>query len=245
MVALIRKRSDGMSGTLHMVASPIGNLGDITLRALEVLRAADVIYAEDTRVSSKLLARYEISKPLRSFREAAPRYQVERILGQICRELEAGMELAYLSDAGTPAVSDPGTYLVQWVTAAGYSVSPVPGPSALAAIMSVSGLSVTMPIFIGFLPRKKGHQSTLIKIHSALVQEYADAAIFYESPERIVSLLGELTSWNLPLSVCLGRELTKKFEEILRGSLAEVATALQNRPVIKGEIVILISPRHE
>lgn len=227
-------------GVLYVVGSPIGNLGDITLRALEILREVDGIYAEDTRVTHKLLERYEIKKPLGSFREAASPSQVAKTVQKIIAELEAGHNLAYLSDAGTPGVSDPGSFLVEKVTQAGLDVVPIPGPSALASILSVSGLPIVRPLFVGFLPKKKGHQTLMGRLHQGLEQKMYDGLVFYESPERIIGLLEELAAWRLPLVMCLGRELTKQFEEIIRGSSDELLAALQHRKTIKGEITLAI-----
>ena len=231
-----------MESALYIVATPIGNLEDITLRAIRVLQEVDLVYAEDTRVTRVLLNRHEITpKHLRSYREAAPRPQLERTIQEILAALANGQSVAYVSDAGTPGVSDPGSYLVQRAHAEGYAVVPVPGPSALAAILSVCGQSVSKPLFVGFLPRKKGHQTQLAQLKQALVNELCDAVVIYESPQRILNLLTELKSWDLPLSLTLGRELTKKFEEVLVGSLAEVTAKIAAKKEVKGEIVLVVS----
>ncbi|MBU6388984.1 16S rRNA (cytidine(1402)-2'-O)-methyltransferase [Patescibacteria group bacterium] len=228
-------------GTLFMVATPIGNLEDITLRALRILREADAIYAEDTRVTAKLLARYDIKKPLFSYREAASRNTVDKMIADITNLLQKSEQVAYVSDAGTPGLSDPGQYLVEKTVAAGFPVVPIPGPSGLATLMSVSGLSVGRVLFVGFLPKKKGHQTALAKLRAVLLDETADGLIFYESPERIIKLLQELVEWKLPLQVCLGRELTKMYEEITRGSLESVLAELRKKPRVKGEITVMIT----
>jgi len=229
-----------MSGTLYIIGTPIGNLGDITLRALETLKMVDAVYAEDTRVSGKLLARYEIKKPFYSFREAAPTGKVDFILRKIKESLEAGENLAYLSDAGTPGVSDPGSYLVGQIAAAGYTVVPIPGPSALASLLSVGGLPTMRPLFVGFLPKKKGHQTLMQRLAKGLREEICDGIVFYESPERICSLLQEIIDWKLPLQAVVGREMTKQFEEVMRGTPEDLLNDLKARKSIKGEISLLI-----
>ena len=229
-----------MEGILYIVGTPIGNLGDVSLRALEVLKSVDCIYAEDTRVTMKLLDRYEIKKDLRSYREAADRIVVERIIKDIIYQLHEGKCLAYVSDAGTPGVSDPGNYLVKIVEESGHKVVPIPGAIALATLISVSGFPVMHPLFVGFLPKKKGKQTLLSGLKGVLESEVADSIIFYESPERIVGLLEELQKWGMPLQVCLGRELTKMHEEVSRGLLESVYDDYRSRKNIKGEIVLLV-----
>ena len=198
-----------------------------------------LIYAEDTRVSRTRSQRYELSPPMRSYREAADRYQVERIIAEIIALLKEGKSVAYVSDAGTPGVSDPGDYLVKKVVEAGFSVVPIPGASALAAILSISGMNVQRPLFVGFLPRKKGHQTLMKKLRAGLTEEMFDGLVFYESPERVIRTLEELLEWKLELEVCIGRELTKQFEQIIRGT---PESALEQLRAIapRGEFVILI-----
>lgn len=227
--------------TLYIVGGPIGNLQDITLRALEVLKGVDVIFAEDTRVTHKLLERYAIEKPMYSYREAASPGQVQRSTQIIINHLMEGKSIAYLSDAGTPGVSDPGNFLVKNVSEAGFVVVPIPGPSALASIISVSGFICQRPLFVGFLPKKKGHQTLMKQLEAALAEELCDSIIMYESPERIVKLLAEVSQWQTPTNVCMGRELTKMHEEVLRGTTTEVKSVLEKRTVIKGEISLVIS----
>jgi len=229
------------TSTLYIVATPIGNLQDITLRALEVLGGVDAVYAEDTRVSRVLLNRYDIKKPLRSYREAADTSTVQKMQREILDRLRRGESVAYVSDAGTPGVSDPGNYLVDKVAEAGFSVVPIPGASALSTVVSIAGVPVSRPLFVGFLPKKKGHQTLMGKLRLALEEGIADSLVFYESPERAVKLLRELSEWGLPLRGCVARELTKMHEEILRGSLPELLSNLEGRPSQKGEFVILIS----
>lgn len=228
------------SPTLYLVATPVGNLEDMTYRAVRVLSEVGTIFAEDTRVSRVLLHRYEITTPIQSYREAAPRGMVERTISDVLAKLKEGISVAYISDAGTPAVSDPGSYLVKRVVEAGFTVSPIPGASALPMIISVSGMSVLQPLFVGFLPRKKGKQTLLKKLHQALLEETSDAVIFYESPERIGALLEYLREWDMPLKLCVGRELTKKFEEVVHGNLDEVASFFADPGKQRGEFVVLV-----
>jgi 16S rRNA (cytidine1402-2'-O)-methyltransferase len=226
--------------TLFLVATPVGNLEDMTYRAVRVLSEVAEIFAEDTRVSRVLLERYGVTTPIKSYREAAPRGMVERTIAEVITRLKAGESVAYISDAGTPAVSDPGSYLVKRVVEMGFVVSPIPGASALPMIISVSGMPVTQPLFVGFLPHKKGKQTLLAKLKEALVSETADAVIFYESPARIVSLMEYLAAWELPLQLCVGRELTKKFEDVFHGSLEEMTEILADTGKQRGEFVVLV-----
>jgi 16S rRNA (cytidine1402-2'-O)-methyltransferase len=229
-----------MSGIVYIVGTPIGNLEDLSLRAKRVLAEVDTIYAEDTRVSTKLLQRYQIQTKLRSFREAAETYQIQKTLKEIIGLLENGKDIAYISDAGTPGVSDPGNYLVESVLEAGYQVVPIPGSSALASILSIAGMSVQKVLFVGFLPRKKGHQTALRRLNQGLGDAYFEAIIFYESPERILNLIAELRQWQMPLKIILAREMTKLHEEVIRGSLEEVEKILKTKGSIKGEITLLV-----
>lgn len=226
---------------LYIVAGPIGNMEDITLRALAVVRDVDTVYAEDTRVTGKLLARYEIKKPFVSLREQQPVAVRERVAAQLIERVRQGEAVAYLTDAGTPGVSDPGNWLVAKAFEAGIMVTPIPGASALTALLSVSGLPVQRPLFVGFLPKKKGHQTLLGKLGRALMEdEVCDSVVLYESPQRVANLLQDVEKWG-DVTVRLGRELTKMHEEILSGTPEEVRTILTNRPTIKGEIVLLVA----
>jgi 16S rRNA (cytidine1402-2'-O)-methyltransferase len=228
---------------LYIVAGPIGNLEDMTYRAVRILKEAGAIYAEDTRVSRKLLDAYDIDRPLHSFREQQPEAARDRVATTVCDLLRAGESVAYLTDAGTPGVSDPGNWLVERVRAEGLAVVPVPGPSALTAILSVSGLPIQRPLFVGFLPKKKGHQTLLKELGWALETKVCDAVVFYESPQRIIKLLSEVGAWP-NIQVRLGRELTKRFEEVLVGTPAEVSAILERRTAVKGEMVLLVAPNH-
>lgn len=227
-------------GTLVIVATPIGNMGDLTIRAIEMLQAANIIYAEDTRVTAGLLARYQLKTPLRSYREATDRARLDATVAEVCSHLEQGELVAYVSDAGTPGISDPGDYLVARVIERGFRVVPIPGASALTAILSVAGLGVQHPLFEGFLPHKKGRQTRLTTLRKALLSDLTDGVVFYESPHRIQKLLSELVEWG-EVRLCVGRELTKQFEEIIRGTPTEVSTHLAAMPAIKGEFVLIVT----
>ncbi len=222
-------------GKLSIVATPIGNLEDITLRALRTLKECDVVYAEDTRVISKLLARYEISKPLQRLDAATEMKKAEEIIAR----LEAGEHVVFVSDAGTPAISDPGSRLVGFVRA-GYPeavIEAIPGASALTAALSISGVNAEQFTFLGFLPHKKGRQTALKKIAAS---EYP--IVLYESPHRILKLLGELSALNIP-RVVIGRELTKMHEEVLSGTPSELASQLQEKDAVRGEFVVIVQPQ--
>ena len=219
--------------SLYIVATPIGNLSDITLRAVEVLRTVDAIFCEDTRTSSHLLAHFGIQKPLLAFHAHNEHDRVQDVMNR----LRSGQNLALISDAGTPAISDPGFLAVRAAHRGGFTVFGIPGASALVTALSASGLPCDRFVFEGFLPQKKGRQTRIRQI--ALEER---TVIVYESPFRIVRLLEELRTWagdDRMVAVC--RELTKKFEEILRGPIATVHEELKSRPVIKGEFVLVIA----
>ena len=217
-------------GTLSIVATPIGNLEDITLRALRVLKECDVIYAEDTRVISKLLAHYEIQKPLQRLDAAMEGKRA----GQIIESLEAGERVVYVSDAGTLGISDPGARLVAAVRVAGYRVDAIPGASALTAALSIAGLESDAFVFIGFLPHKKGRQTALKEIVARDMP-----TVLYESPHRILKLLKELETVGIEC-VSIGRELTKMHEEFIVGTPAELAASLEKRGAVRGEFVVIV-----
>lgn len=206
---------------LFVVATPIGNLGDITLRAIEVLRSVEVILAEDTRVTRKLLARYGIKK------------QVLRYLPQ--KLYDRFQSIALVTDAGTPSISDPGLKLVRDLSQQGFSVAPVPGPSALSAALSISDIDVSKFVFLGFPPHKKGRQ----KFFTRIADSKLPIAIF-ESPHRIQKTLRELEIACGDRYINVGRELTKVYEEIFRGKLSEAAKYFTGEKQ-RGEFVIIIS----
>ena len=218
-------------GTLYLVATPIGNLEDITLRALRTLKECDVVAAEDTRRTSQLLHHYEIAKPLISYFRFNEAKRSEEILGRLGR----GEKVALVTDAGSPGISDPGERVVRAAVAGGFRVEAVPGPCALVAALTASGLAAEEFHFVGFLPHKSGQRRKAL----ARLVDYAGTLVLYESPHRIEKLLGELNEVLPDRSVVLARELTKKFEEFLRGSPAQLL-ALANTRSLKGEFVVLI-----
>ena len=221
------------AGTLYLVATPIGNLEDITLRALRVLRECDVVAAEDTRRTGQLLKYFGISKPLLScfqFNEA-------RRSGEIIERLRLGDKIALVTDAGSPGISDPGERVVKAALAAGRSVQSVPGACALVAALTASGLPADEFHFIGFLPHKSGQRRNKL----ASLKMIPGTLVFYESPFRIGKLLGEMVEVFSEREVVLARELTKKFEEFLRGQSAELLALVQKRS-LKGEFVVLVAP---
>ncbi len=221
-------------GTLSIVATPIGNLEDITLRALRILKECDVIYAEDTRVISKLLARYEIKKPLQRLDAATEGKKA----GEIVERLEAGEHVVYVSDAGTPGISDPGARLVEQVrdVLPGVRIEAIPGPSALAAFLSVAGVDLSPGFtFLGFLPHKKGRQTALTALGASQIP-----TVLYESPHRILKLLEALGAAS---RVTIGRELTKLHEEVVAGTPAELlAYYTEHQDKVRGEFVVLVEP---
>jgi 16S rRNA (cytidine1402-2'-O)-methyltransferase len=228
-------------GTLYIVATPIGNLGDITLRALETLKSVDAVLSEDTRVTGKLLMHFDIKKSLVSFHEHTDAKKAAMLIAR----LSAGESLALVTDAGTPGLSDPGNVLVELAVAAGIRVVPIPGVSALAAMVSVAGIDMREFMFLGFPPHKKGRETFFKQVAAADMP-----VIYYESVHRVVKnleLLESLAPACLPVGmekkVILGRELTKMFEEIQRGSVADIlAYYRENEGKVKGEFVVIIYP---
>ncbi|MDO8518284.1 MAG: 16S rRNA (cytidine(1402)-2'-O)-methyltransferase [bacterium] len=220
-------------GKLSIVATPIGNLEDITLRALRTLKECDVVYAEDTRVVAKLLARYEIKKPLQRLDAAKELEKAKTIV----ERLEAGEHVVFVSDAGTPGIADPGARLVAFVRehAPKVKIEAIPGASALTAALSIAGVDASEFIFLGFLPHKKGRQTTLKKIATG---EYT--VVLYESPHRILKLLQELDTVGIQ-RVTIARELTKVHEEVLVGTPVELAKDLEARGAARGEFVVIVS----
>ncbi|MBI2410257.1 16S rRNA (cytidine(1402)-2'-O)-methyltransferase [Candidatus Kaiserbacteria bacterium] len=228
-----------MRGKLSIVATPIGNLEDITLRALRTLKECDVIYAEDTRVTAKLLARYEIKKSLQRLDAATEAKKA----GEIIARLEIGEHVAYVSDAGTPGISDPGSRLVSLIRPSielgtcSAKIEAIPGPSALTAALSIAGIDSAAFTFIGFLPHKKGRQTALKEIAVSKLP-----VVLYESPHRIEKLLRELVQ-SQALHITLARELTKIHEEIVSGTPAELLAHLAAHPDrLRGEFVVIVSP---
>ncbi|MEK7100073.1 MAG: 16S rRNA (cytidine(1402)-2'-O)-methyltransferase [Patescibacteria group bacterium] len=227
-----------MKGTLSVVATPIGNLADITFRAVETLKQADAIACEDTRVTSKLLARFDIKKPLLIYHAQSGALAASRVL----QMLGEGKHIALVTDAGTPGISDPGTELVRQARerlGEDVRIEAIPGPSALTAALSIAGVPTHEFVFLGFLPHKKGRQT--------LFREIADmerTGVFYESPHRIEKALASLTEF-LPeeRKVSVLRELTKIHESVVEGSAAIVADYFTRHPQeVRGEFVVIVSP---
>jgi 16S rRNA (cytidine1402-2'-O)-methyltransferase len=221
-----------VAGTLYLVATPIGNLEDITLRALRTLRECDVVAAEDTRRTGQLLKHFEISKPLLSYFQFNEARRSEEIIGRLGR----GEKIALVTDAGTPGISDPGERVVKAALAAGFRVEAVPGACALVAALTASGLPTDEFHFIGFLPHKSGQRRKQLEA----LRTFAGTLVLYESPYRIEKLLSELLEVFPGRQVVLGRELTKKFEEFLRGTPVELIEITKKRS-LKGEFVVLVA----
>jgi 16S rRNA (cytidine1402-2'-O)-methyltransferase len=222
-------------GTLYVVATPIGNLEDITLRALRVLKSVDLIAAEDTRHTRKLLTHHGISRPLISYHDHNKVRQAPHLLAL----LQQGRSVALVTDAGTPGISDPAYYLLQTLLPHAIPVVPIPGPTAAIAALSVAGLPTDRFVFEGFLPTKSGRRQQRFE----LLHDEARTMVLYESPHRLVRLLQEIVTHLGPeRRVVVARELTKRFEETLRGTAAEVLDTLQHRTV-RGECTVLIAGR--
>jgi 16S rRNA (cytidine1402-2'-O)-methyltransferase len=220
-------------GTLYVVGTPIGNLEDITLRAIRTLREVDLIAAEDTRVTRTLLNAHEISTPLVSFHEFSGPARVRRLVDRL-----AASDVALVSDAGMPGLSDPGYPLIRAALDAGHAVVPIPGPSAILSALVASGLPMHAFTFHGFLPRKGGERRRLF----ASMLDATHSHVVFESPHRLVaSLKDALAVLGSDRPAAVGRELTKKFEEVARGTLAEVLERFE-RQAPRGEITLVIGP---
>jgi 16S rRNA (cytidine1402-2'-O)-methyltransferase len=218
-------------GTLYLVATPIGNLEDITLRALRTLKECDVIAAEDTRHTGQLLRHFEISKPLISYFKFNESKRSEEILDRLKR----GEKVALVTDAGTPGISDPGERVVRAALEAGFRVEAIPGACAAIVALAASGLPTAEFHFAGFLPHKSGQRRKRLEE----LKQLPGTIIIYESPYRIEKLIGELAEITPTRKLVVARELTKKFEEFWRGSALEIAQSLGKR-VLKGEFVVMI-----
>ncbi len=219
---------------LHVVATPIGNLGDITLRALQTLAGADVIVAEDTRHTGRLLQHFGIRRPMVAYHE----HNAARMRPRLLARLSAGEALALVSDAGTPVVSDPGMKLVRTAIEAGHAVHAVPGPSAAVAALSVSGLPSNQFLFAGFPPPKRAARQRWLKDLAGV----SATLILYESPHRLAESISDMAAILGPREAMVARELTKLHEELLRGTLPELAAGMAAREHIRGEITLVIGP---
>ncbi|HBY61067.1 MAG TPA: 16S rRNA (cytidine(1402)-2'-O)-methyltransferase [Solibacterales bacterium] len=221
-----------MAGTLYVVATPIGNLEDITYRAVRILREVDLIACEDTRESHKLLDHYGIRKPLISYHD----HNEAARAAELVERLAGGESVALISDAGTPLVSDPGYRLIHQAIAAEFRVIPIPGPSAALAALSASGLPTDEFRFCGFLPPKQSQR----RRHLELLADEETTLIFYEAPHRILEALGDIVAILGDRPTVVARELTKLHEELLRGNADAVRQELARRPALKGELTLLI-----
>ncbi len=219
--------------TLYIVGTPIGNLGDITYRAVETFKSVDVVAAEDTRHTLQLLNHLEIKKPLISCRSQNEEFAAQKII----KMLDEGQSVAYASDAGTPGISDPGAVLAGLARKAGHTVVPIPGPSAFASLVSVAGAGGKTLIFEGFLSPKPGRRRSRLKELLAT----GDAVVLYESPFRIVKLLSDIADIESNRRVVIGRELTKLHEEIIEGTAEEMRDDFAQRSKVLGEFAVFIS----
>lgn len=225
-----------MSGKLYIVPTPIGNLEDITLRALRILKEADLILAEDTRTSSFLLRHFQIDKPLKSYHQHNEHQTVQYIVDTI----QSGKTIALISDAGTPGISDPGFLLVRESIKNNITVETLPGPTAFVPALVNSGLPCDTFVFVGFMPQKKGRQTKLLSL-----KEETRTMVFYESPFRLVKALEEFKEhFGGDRQVSVSRELTKLHEETFRGTVEEVLAHFSAKQV-KGEIVIVLAGKSE
>lgn len=230
-----------MKGTFYLVATPIGNLKDITLRALEILKEVSYIICEDTRQTKILLNHYQIQKPLISYNE----YNKFVKTPEIIHLLKEGKDLAFVSDAGTPIISDPGYYLVREAIKEGIKITPIPGPAAMIAGLIVSGLPSDRFVFEGFLPKREGRKRK--RLLNLINEERT--MVFYESPYRIMKTLNTFLEIFGDREIALCRELTKKFEEVLRGKISEIIENLKKRlekqKRVKGEIVLVLKGKEK
>ncbi len=225
-----RERSE--TPVLYLVPTPIGNLEDVTLRALRILKEVDLIACEDTRTSGIFLSHYGITTPKTSYHEHNEARKTPRLI----ERMQAGQSVALISDAGAPGISDPGFYLVRACLEAGIRVAPLPGATAFVPALTASGLPSERFVFEGFLPVKKGRQTRM----RALAEE-PRTMIFYESPHRLVKTLGQFVETFGPeRPAAVARELTKKFEEIRRGPLAALHAHYSGQPRVRGEIVLVV-----
>ncbi len=221
-----------MAAALYVVPTPVGNLDDMTFRAIAVLKEADLILAEDTRTTGKLTAHFDIETPKQSFHMHNEHKVVQRYIDQLL----GGATIALVSDAGTPGISDPGFLLIRAAAEAGIEIITLPGATAFVPALVSSGLPCDTFYFEGFLPPKKGRQSKLLQI-----AESTSTVILYESPHKIIKTLGQIVEFcGSDRPVALSREISKKFEETLRGSAGEVLAQVEQRGGVKGEIVLII-----
>lgn len=219
--------------TLYIVATPIGNLSDFSLRAVETLQSVDRIACEDTRTSGVLLQHYQINKPTFSFHQHNEHHKVDHVVNL----LNAGESIAIISDAGMPGISDPGFLATRAAHQNGHTVTAIPGPDALTTALTASGLPSDRFVFEGFLPPKKGRETRIQSIAESEI-----TTVLYESPHKLIRFLEKLSEFSDPGRwICIAREISKKFEEIDRGQLGTMLESWKNRDAIKGEFVIVIA----
>ena len=221
------------AGSLYIVATPIGHMDDITIRAIDVLNRVRVIAAEDTRNTARLLSHHQIGAPLVSCHEHNEDDRVAVLVGR----LSDGEDVALVSDAGTPTLSDPGYRLVRMAVKNGIRVVPIPGPSAAVSALSASGLPTDSFVFVGFLPRKRGKRNEALDA----LKDQPRTLIFYESPRRMLALIREVAAVMGDREAVLCREMTKTYEEFIRGRLSDILSVLSARAEIKGECTFLVS----
>lgn len=221
-----------MKGKLYVVATPIGNLGDITFRAVDILKKSAFILAEDTRETGKLLNRYDIKTQMVSYRDQ----NHDRMFPKVLEKLDIGLDLALVSDCGTPLVSDPGYRLVSELRELGYEIIPLPGPSALISALSVSGMPTDKFTFLGFLPKSDGKREKLLKEYGNI----GDTLIIYESPHRLIELLKQIKEVLGNRKVFLAKDISKKREEYFFKNVSEILSDFENEKEVFGEYVVLI-----
>jgi len=218
-------------GNLYIVATPIGNLKDITFRAIETLKEVDLIVCEDTRQTRKLLNHYKIKKPVLSYHQHSSEKKIEDLMNRI----QKGESIAYVSDAGTPNISDPGGKLVEFAFKQGIKTIPIPGPSALTTLISVSGIRMDEFCFFGFIPHKKGRQKFYKKIKESKIP-----IVFFESSHRIKRTLRDLSELIPQRQMIIGRELTKMFETIYQGEISVLHKEFEAQEKVKGELAVIV-----
>lgn len=227
-------RSTGLPAGLYIVATPLGNARDITLRALDVLASVAVIYCEDTRTSGKLMTLHNVTTPRRAYHE----HNAQEVRPKILHQIAQGEAIALISDAGTPLISDPGMPLVRDVRAAGFEVFAIPGPSAPIAALSIAGLATDHFSFFGFLPSKQTARKKALEN----IQAYNGTLVFFESAKRVSKMLSDVFAVLGPRDIAVARELTKKFEEMIFGMPDALAARFEASP-LRGELVILVGPK--
>lgn len=236
-IGTARFEAQSIDAGLHVVATPIGNLGDVTIRALNVLTAADFILCEDTRITSRLLERYGIRNTMKPYHE----HNAEKVRPAIIASMQQGKSFALVSDAGVPLVSDPGYRLVQSCIAENIAVTGVPGASAVLTALALSGLPTDCFTFLGFLPQKQKARIDVLQSFKSV----PSTLIAFESPHRILDALADITTALGPRPVAMARELTKLHEEVLRGTADDVREILAARESVKGEICLVIGAQQE